>query len=129
MLVDPAKQTLEWVRAGHEPAIFYDPVTDDFIELQGSGMALGVNKSFKYEKNQKENFARGSIVVIATDGVWEARNEKGKMFGRAAVYDVIRKSSDKSAHEIMETMISKINGFLNASNPEDDLTLVVLKAL
>ena len=129
MLVDPAKQTLEWVRAGHEPAIFYDPVTDDFIELQGSGMALGVNKSFKYEKNQKENFSRGSIVVIATDGVWEARNEKGQMFGRAAVYDVIRNSSDKSAHEIMETMLSKINGFLNASNPEDDLTLVVLKAL
>ncbi len=129
MLVDPAKQTLEWVRAGHEPAIFYDPVTDDFIELQGSGMALGVNKSFQYEKNQKENFSRGSIVVIATDGVWEARNEKGQMFGRAAVYDVIRNSSDKNAHEIMETMISKINGFLNASNPEDDLTLVVLKAL
>jgi serine phosphatase RsbU (regulator of sigma subunit) len=129
LLVDPARQTLEWVRAGHEPAILYDPVSDDFFELQGSGMALGVDKDFQYEKNQKENFSRGSIVVLATDGVWEARNKSGEMFGRTAVYDVIRNNSANVASHIMEAIISQIKKFLKASKPEDDLTLVVVKAL
>jgi serine phosphatase RsbU (regulator of sigma subunit) len=63
--------------AGHEPAILCYPVMDDFFELQGAGMALGVDKGFPYERNQKENFSSGSIVVLATDGVWEARNKSG----------------------------------------------------
>ena len=129
LVVDPDTPTLKWVRAGHEPAILYDPVADDFIELHGSGMALGVDQHFQYEENQKQDFSRGSIVVLATDGVWEARNENGQMFGRTAVYDIIRKNSAASADEIMEAVFSQIKQFLEASKPEDDLTLVVVKIL
>ncbi|MGD9091169.1 MAG: PP2C family protein-serine/threonine phosphatase, partial [Desulfobacterales bacterium] len=128
MLVDPARQTLEWVRAGHDPAILYDPVTDDFSELQGSGMALGIDMHFQYEKNQKKNFSKGNIVLLATDGVWEARNKSGQMFGRRAVYDIIRNNSAANANEIMEAILSQIKKFVKASKPEDDLTLVVVKA-
>ena len=63
MLVDPARHTLEWVRAGHDPAILYDPVADDSSELQGSGMALGVDVHFQYEKNQRENFSESKPVT------------------------------------------------------------------
>jgi serine phosphatase RsbU (regulator of sigma subunit) len=129
LVVDPARPNLKWVRAGHEPALLYDPVADDFVELQGSGMALGVDKNFQYEENQKENISRGSIVVLATDGVWETRNESGQMFGRTAVYDIIRKNSKASADEIMEAIFSRIKNFLKAAKPEDDLTLVVVKVL
>ena len=129
LVVDPARQTLEWVRAGHEPAILYDPVTDNFSELQGPGMALGLDKHFEYEKNQKENVSKGSTVVLATDGVWEARNKGGQMFGRTAVYDIIRNNSAASADEIMEAIFSQIQKSRKALKPEDDLTLVVVKVL
>jgi serine phosphatase RsbU (regulator of sigma subunit) len=129
LVVDPDRPMLQWVRAGHEPAILYDPMADDFIELQGSGMALGVDQHFQYEKNQKKNISRGSIIVLATDGVWEARNESGQMFGRTAVYDIIRKNSAASADEIMKAIFSQIEKFLKASKLEDDLTLVVVKIL
>lgn len=129
LIVDPARQTLKWVRAGHEPAILYDQETDDFSELQGSGIALGVDMHFQYEKNQKENFSEGNIVLLATDGVWEARNKRGQMFGRTAVYDIIRNDSAAGANEIMEAIINQIKKFLGVSKPEDDLTLVVVKAL
>ena len=129
LVVDPARQTLEWVRAGHEPAILYDPVTDNFSELQGPGMALGLDKHFEYEKNQIENFSKGSAIVLATDGVWEARNKGGQMFGRTAVYDIIRNNSAASADEIMEAIFSQIQKSRKALKPEDDLTLVVVKVL
>jgi len=49
--------------------------------------------------------------VLATDGVWEARNESGQMFGRKAVYDIIHNNSAASASEIMEAIFSQIRKF------------------
>jgi sigma-B regulation protein RsbU (phosphoserine phosphatase) len=129
LVVDPDRPKLNWVRAGHEPAILYDPVADSFLELHGSGMALGIDRNFYYEENEKKDFSRGSIIVLATDGVWETRDESGQMFGRAAVYDIIRKNSAAGAGEILKTILSHIQKFLKKSKPDDDLTLVVVKIL
>ncbi|MGD8975007.1 MAG: SpoIIE family protein phosphatase, partial [Desulfobacterales bacterium] len=126
LAVDPARQTLEWVRAGHEPAIFYNPAANEFLELAGSGMALGVDKHCQYEKNRIDDFPRGSIIVIGTDGVWEARNDRGEMFGRTAIYDIIRSNSEAGVDDIMEAIFEQIKKFRNAAEPEDDVTLVVL---
>ncbi len=67
--------------------------------------------------------------MLATDGVWETRDESGQMFGRTAVYDIIRKNSAAGAGEILKTILSHIQKFLKASKPDDDLTLVVVKVL
>ena len=67
------------------------------------------------------------MIIPATDGVWEARDKDGQMFGRTAVYDIIQNNPAASAREIMEAIISQIHKFLEKSKPEDDLTLVVLK--
>jgi serine phosphatase RsbU (regulator of sigma subunit) len=83
----------------------------------------------EFKEKQKEKFSAGNIVLLATDGVWEARNKSGQMFDRTAVYDIIRNNSTAGAGEIMEAIISQIKKFLKASKPEDDLTLVVVKAL
>ena len=115
------------MRAGHDPAIFYDPVADEFFELAGSGIALGVDRHCRYDENRKGDAPRGSIIVLATDGVWETRNQSGQMFGRAAIYDIIRSNSTAGADDIMEAIFDRIKKFRKAGEPEDDLTLVVVK--
>ena len=125
--IDPASKILEWVRAGHEPAIFYNSATNSFSELNGSGMALGVDKQCQYEINRKEDLSRGSIIVMGTDGVWETRNESGQMFGRTAIYDIIRDNSAAGAGDIMEEIFDRYKKFRKAAQPEDDVTLVVVK--
>jgi len=125
--VDPTRTILEWVRAGHEPAILYDPAANSFSELAGSGMALGVDQLCQYQKNRIDAYPRGSIIAIGTDGVWEARDESGRMYGRTAVYDVIRKNSAAGAEDIMEAIFDQIKKFRKTAEPEDDVTLVVVK--
>ena len=125
--VDPTRKILEWVRAGHEPAIFYDPTANSFSELAGSGMALGVDQLCQYQKNRIDAYPRGSIIAIGTDGVWEARNESGQMYGRTAIYDVIRDNSAAGAEDIMEAVFDQIKKFRKAAESEDDVTLVVVK--
>ena len=127
LAVDPTRKILEWVRAGHEPAIFYDPTANSFSELAGSGMALGVDQLCQYQKNRIDAYPRGSIIAIGTDGVWEARDESGRMYGRTAVYDVIRDNSTAGAEDIMEAIFDQIKNFRKAAEPEDDVTLVVVK--
>ena len=53
LTIDPGKRRLEWVRAGHDPALIYDPARDEFEELKGSGVALGVNDNLNYEQNHR----------------------------------------------------------------------------
>ena len=125
--IDTSSRVIEWVRAGHDPAIYYDPAADKFLELNGLGMALGVEKDSQYEENRQNDFPRGSIVVLGTDGIWETRNESGQMLGRLAIFDVIRKHSAAGAEEIMAATFDKINQFSKAGKPEDDVTLVVIK--
>ena len=117
------------MRTGHDPAIYYDPAADQFSELDGFGMALGVEKDSAYEKKRHTKFSRGSIIVLGTDGIWETRNVSGQMFGRTALYDVIRQHSAASADDIMEAIFEKIKKFSKAGKPEDGVTLVIIKIL
>jgi serine phosphatase RsbU (regulator of sigma subunit) len=127
LVVDPQRRIAKWVRAGHDPAILYDPTSGEFSELAGYGMALGVDRQCRYEENLKENLPRGSIILMGTDGIWETRNQDGMMFGRAALYDTIRNYSTAGAAEIMSEIIDRIDRFRNVPDYEDDVTLVVIK--
>jgi len=127
MDIDTANRKLQWVRAGHDPGIFYDQITDQFAELKGPGVALGVSEDLQYEMNEKTNLTNGQIIVLCTDGVWEAQNLDGEFFGKARLYEIIRKNATKNAQEIIETVFTALNQFQNNSNTEDDITLVIVK--
>jgi sigma-B regulation protein RsbU (phosphoserine phosphatase) len=127
--IDIAKRRLNWVRAGHEPAIFYDPKTDTFEELRGKGTALGVNAEAQYLENEKAELAEAQIILLGTDGIWEARNPGGEMFGKEPIYRIIRQNPAASAKEILTSCYNSLNRFLENAAPEDDITMVVIKIL
>ena len=125
--IDTQTQQIRWVRAGHEPAIFYDPATNTFEELKGPGMALGVDESWTYEEKQKSGLTRGQIIVFGTDGIWEAHNARGEIFGKESLFETIRNYAAKSAKEIVAAIIDSLNRHRHDVIPEDDVTLVVVK--
>lgn len=127
MVIDPQKNALHWVRAGHDPAIFYDAKTDRFEMLSGKGIALGVDESVSYEENIKHDLTSGQIILIGTDGIWEARSPKGKMFGKTPLYEIIRKNADAAASDILNAIIEALDDFQHGRNAEDDITLIVIK--
>ena len=127
LIIDPIKRHLQYVRAGHDPAIFYDPNTDAFEELGGTGMALGVDKNWDVKAYTKTALKNGQIIFISTDGIWEARNLQGKMFGKEPIYDIVRNNSSLSANEILNAMIESLKNFQSGAKIEDDITLVIIK--
>ena len=127
LTIDPENRCLSWVRAGHDPAIFYDPATDTFEELLGRGMAIGVDENKHYEEYERKRLEKGQIIFLGTDGIWEARNPQGEMFGKDPIYRIIRHNPDASAKEILTISFDTLNRFLRDRAPEDDMTLVVMK--
>jgi len=127
LTIESTSKRLYWVRAGHDPAIFYDPQTDSFEDLRGGGLALGVNIHWRYKQYLKTDLKQGQIILLGSDGLWEARNSAGKMFGKESVHQIIRQSPDATAREMLTTCFNAFNLFLGDRAPEDDVTLVVIK--
>jgi sigma-B regulation protein RsbU (phosphoserine phosphatase) len=125
--IDAQQRSLSWVRAGHDPAVFYDPRQDIIEELKGEGMALGVDENWKYTQYHKAGLEKGQIIVLATDGIWEAHNASGEMFGKDDFYKSIRLHADKGANQILTAVYAELEEFQRGIEPEDDVTLVIIK--
>jgi len=125
--IDQVNRSLRWVRAGHEPGIFYDPATDTFEELLGPGIALGVDEEWQYEENERGGLATGQIILLGTDGIWETHKANGEMFGKHRLYEIIRQNVDNNAKGIEKAVLEAVGDFRGKSNQEDDITMVVIK--
>ena len=122
----PAKK-MRWVNAGHEPAIEYSPTTDTFDELAGGGsLPLGIFEDAEYRSNQTD-ITPGQLVVITTDGVWEAQNPQGEMFGKERFYSIIRQNASTNAAKIQDAVFQSLDHFRKDIPPQDDMTVVVIK--
>jgi len=127
LMVDPLNHLLKWVRAGHDAALLYNPASNNFEELYGSGMALGLDETHLYEENEKSDLAKGQIIFLGTDGIWETFNSEGDLFGKEPIKEIIRHKAAASANEIMNEILAALEYFRQGQEPEDDVTLVVVK--
>jgi sigma-B regulation protein RsbU (phosphoserine phosphatase) len=82
-----------------------------------------------YQKYTHEGWTSGSIVVVGTDGIREAQNVEGEMFGLDRLRESIRKSSTEPAETIQNEIIKDLKTFQGEAPQEDDITLVVVKLL
>jgi PAS domain S-box-containing protein len=124
---DLPRRELSWVRAGHPPALVYDPAADRFRELKGSGIPLGVEESFVYESNVDREIGPGQVVVIGTDGVWESVDRNGTPYGMERFCTVIRENARSAAQDILDAVYADIKAFALGARQPDDITLVVAK--
>jgi sigma-B regulation protein RsbU (phosphoserine phosphatase) len=125
--IDRKPRLLTWVRAGHDPAILYDAGKDVFEELKGEGIPLGVDGSWVYAQSTKAGSLKEQIILIGTDGIWEASNPDGEMFGKNRVQGLMRQNASGSAQAIMRAIFNDLNRFRAGKKFEDDVTLVVFK--
>lgn len=116
---------IRWVRAGHDPAIRYTPETDSFSGLNGEGLPLGVVGDYRYEDSGTV-LQPDEVVVLATDGVWESRNDSGEMFGKERMLAIIRENAHNCAEDIRIAVMNAVAAY-QSGDPADDMAVVVVK--
>jgi sigma-B regulation protein RsbU (phosphoserine phosphatase) len=127
LFFDPDHGRIEWVRAGHDPAMLYDPLNDRFDTLGGPGLPLGVDDAARYPIQQRTGLANGTIVLLGTDGIWETFNTRGEMFGKDRLDPIIRAHAGSAADVIRDHIMDALLTFREGAALEDDVTLVIAK--
>jgi sigma-B regulation protein RsbU (phosphoserine phosphatase) len=127
VVVDQDSRCLEWVRAGHDPGIFYDPESGLFEDLAGPGLALGIDGEWNYVTNRKDGLKEGQIIVLGTDGIWETQNPQGELFGKEAIYEIIRENADAGSNALVDIIVDSLDRFRDGYHLQDDVTLIVVK--
>lgn len=129
LLLDAEQRTVRWANAGHDPPIVYRPSDDGFEEWDGGGLPLGIEAGWEYEELGPHALVAGVVIVVGTDGIWEAQNDRNEMFGRERLREIVRANAGRSAAEIGAAITTAIDAFRAGHPQDDDITLVVVKVL
>jgi sigma-B regulation protein RsbU (phosphoserine phosphatase) len=127
LVVEAASGRLTWANAGHDPAYVYDPGTDVFTELKGTGIPLGVQPDWRYAE-ESGTVGPGQILLLTTDGVFEAYDAKGGLFGKERFKETVRRNAGRSAQGILQATLEAVADFRGGAPQHDDITLIVAKA-
>ena len=127
--INSRTRNLKWVRAGHEPAVVFHAQSQTFSHLDGSGLVLGVDDSYEFEDSTESSCQAGDIILIGTDGINETRNTDQEVFGHKRIEQIIRNHAQDPAKVIQETIVKEVDAFRGDLAQEDDITLVVIKAI
>lgn len=131
-ILDPAKGSLTYVNAGHNPPFL---VRNDSCEnretitlLTRTGIALGVDCSLPYEQKTID-LTPGDFLVLYTDGISEAEDPAGKVFGTLRLQSILRENVNKNTSAIVAAIENACIQFIASPIPLDDITLMVVRCL
>jgi len=127
MEIRPEIGQARYVRAGHDPALLYDPRCAAFTEWPGHGLPLGIIPDYAYEENTMPFDQPGMVLALGTDGIWESRNPAGEMYGKTRFQAAVRGAVKEPAAAIVAAVLADLAAFRGGGRQEDDVTLVVIK--
>ncbi|MFA4877294.1 MAG: SpoIIE family protein phosphatase [Methanoregula sp.] len=125
-IIDKNKKTLTYVNAGHNPPIVLRQKSGDIEELELTGIAVGALEDAVYEQ-QDILLSVGDVIVLYTDGITEAVNDKEEMFDVPRLMEIIRKNGHLTSQEIVNEIIGAVTSFSENQPQFDDITLMVIK--
>ena len=125
-VVDIERAVMKYVCAGHEPAFLVAadgsrrplPITD--------GVAMGVLDDFEYE-SREEKLRPGDTLFLYTDGLTDAVNLSGELFGKERLEATLDGASARSPEEIVDHVWSEIGAYSAGAPAADDMTCLVLR--
>ena len=126
--LEQAAKSLHWVRAGHEPAFMINCRTREITEMMGEGVALGVDPDWKFSCTELPLSEEPQVILICSDGVFEATNEFGESFGRQRIYQLLESITELESEKAVNRIIGEIQSFVKATSLADDITVVVLRS-
>jgi len=113
-----------YANAGHPFPVWYSAQTGKAAELSARGFMLGIMPDEMYTERQVD-LEPGDRLCLFTDGVADCRDERGAAFGIERVRELLPHYARGSAAVITDAYVTELKQFRGATNPVDDMTLMV----
>jgi len=118
--------SLTYVNAGHLPGLLVDG-SGGVRWLSGGGTPVGLVPGADYESHTLP-LSADDLLVLYTDGIWEAENPAGEEFGRERLARAALSVRDRPAREVVEAIREEWQRFREGADPADDTTVIALRA-
>jgi serine phosphatase RsbU (regulator of sigma subunit)/anti-sigma regulatory factor (Ser/Thr protein kinase) len=123
MILDPETGRVVFANAGHN--LPYVRTADGVIELRATGMPLGLLPGMDYPEHEAV-LAPGESVLLYSDGLVEAHDTAGEMFGFPRLRELM--ATELPGSELLDHLLDELHGFVGRGwDQEDDITLVTLQ--
>ena len=126
--VDGRRRTLKLCSAGQTQPVRIpaDGTGAELVQTNGDTFPLGIIAAPDYQETVL-NLERGECIVLYTDGIVEAMNGAGEMFGFDRLLAAGGRASRESAEGLLHAILDEVNAFVGAAPQHDDLTAIVLR--
>ena len=125
--LDASTGRLSYANAGHTEIIWWRAAHGTHQALGVTGMPLGIDLSTPLTEAEIA-LRPGDVVLLYTDGITEAANAAGELFGMQRLTALLAAHATAPAEDILQTIVEAIEGFQAGTPLSDDATLIVLKA-
>jgi len=117
-------QTLTVANSGLPRPIYFHNGKIEVIEA--TGLPLGLFDETDYDEFHF-NMKPGDMFVFFSDGILDARNRKGELFGRGRVEKIVSESAGKSAEEVVQIIFKAVAEHSAGVETFDDQTVVAIR--
>ena len=126
-MLDPLSHQVHFANAGHAPAFLYRAQDRSFVELESTGLPVGVIDPPDCPLGPVLNMLPGDILVLGTDGIVESMDQRGTQFGSERLQQCITKGARDPLPELVRNIGRAVELHYVGDSPPDDLTLLAVR--
>jgi serine phosphatase RsbU (regulator of sigma subunit) len=127
---DPQGHTFILARAGHLPLYHFRAAEGRVVTITPRGLGLGLNNAGVFSSEIEEKvvqYGPGDVLLFVTDGVTEAHDRGGELFGEDRLMELLSGRAGENAAAIRDAVIRELAAFSEGAVQHDDETIVVIK--
>ena len=126
LLLDKRTMTAHVATAGHPPIFLIQKSDGAIIEIRTPNLALAVQASTQYTE-RAVHVNHGDVLILYTDGITEAMNDKGEQFGADRLKELISNTERGSSEALSNSIMASVRTFTIKKEFADDATIVVVR--
>jgi sigma-B regulation protein RsbU (phosphoserine phosphatase) len=121
-------RTLSLCSAGQTQPLYLSSKTGtaSLVQTEGDTFPLGILEDAEYQETRLQ-LSPGDKVIFYTDGIVEAMNEQGEMFGFDRLQEVVQSSHSMPAESLLKAILDEVKQFAGSTAQHDDLTAIVVR--
>ncbi len=127
---DMKTKTLTYANAGQTPPLLLSNGSLQWLRADGLHFPLGMQEQTRYT-NHTIQLKEQDVLLMFTDGITEAMNARGELFGSERVEQTVRDLGVKAldADALLGSMTKSVQAFVGTASQHDDMTIVVVKVV
>jgi serine phosphatase RsbU (regulator of sigma subunit) len=129
-VLDPRAGRMLYARAGHSPLLQRVMATGATRLLAPPGLGLGLDAGAQFERVLEETevpLVAGDVFLFFTDGISEAMNARGELFGEERLRAVLQRDGELPSEDLRDRVLEDVRRFVGDAPQHDDMTMVVLR--